>query len=231
MVGGDRVSVFGSCRKGAGCPGIHVLWLRASVSPFPEEQPTIRSGRKSSSSSSSSSSSGSSPHQHLPAAPKREPRRPDFEVPARMKLKPFIVHNLFRITPKLAGIGGQFGGYQGVCSYLKKHDGGTGCKKWSPLLGGSEMHRKDAIRRLLHWLTSSADCSRQREHMARPLVADASSLPSPAELRERCLAMRAPAGPPLSDVALDLQEGVDPELAPRRTRTKRLAIASSRASG
>ena len=177
---------------------LQVVWSKSGqVICMPKEHLDVglaqsegNAGASSSDSSSSSSSSSSRPEGAAAPAPAR-PRRASDQQAARIALKPFTVHGLFRITPKPPGLGGPHGGYQGLCPYHKKNEQ-TRCKKWSPLLGESEAHRKDAIRRLLEWLIAGGDYTRQRHHMARPLTEDVASLPQPAALRAQCLAMQLP---------------------------------------
>eukprot|EP00971_Amphidinium_carterae_P348328 6490434-Amphidinium_carterae.9 len=179
------------------------------------------SGRSSRSSSSSSGSSSSCKQGEQQRKPVRKENAPaDFRV-----LKTFKVGGKFTVTPKApiasGGSGGPHGGYSGSCPFHKKSSK-TGCKKWVPLLGPTEKHRQEALKRLTLWLLEGEQFSRQRLHLAHPLVHNVEDLPTNHELHQRVTDCNPPEEKPLDDETLDAREGMEHD-RPKRVHTKRLA--------
>ena len=224
------------CGKGALQAARDGLEAQTAV-PGPVEQPSGSTLQQSApeclasssdtSSSSSTSSSTSSDHEQAGGSSAKPKRKPvgDNEPASFAKLKPYTLLKKFRLTPKapeeLGGTGGMYGGYSALCPYHRK-SAQTQCKKWSPLLGGLELHRKQALARLIVWLLEGPAHSRQRTHVGSPLVANADDLPSVSELHRRVREITLPTTKVADDRQLDQQEGVDPDQAPRRVKVRRL---------
>ena len=66
--------------------------------------------------------------------------------------------------------------------------------------------------------------------MGIDLTWDADQLPGDEELRAQLRGLPAAQGRPLTDVQLDLRDGVDPDLAPRRVTAKRRPKAKGKAA-
>ena len=111
-----------------------------------------------------------------------------------------------------------FGGFQGTCRFHAKNST-TGCKKWSPVLGGSVQHKKEALLRLHDWLLSYNEYDRQYKHVERDLRADVSGM-DPVETRRALKSVVAPTHRPLTDIERDEGDGI--EHVARRARVKRV---------
>ena len=203
----------------AGMPASSSAGDPSAVAPIVAPPPVPCEETSSSSSGSSSSTSLGAPH----GRNRQTPLDTD-EVDWR-PLKAYTLMNKFRITPKppqsQGGGGGAYGGYSSTCPFHYK-SAFTQCKKWSPLLGGTQAHRKEALARLIEWLLAGPQCSRQREHVAMSLTQDPAELPSVSALHARVRAIQLPAVRPADDRALDAAQGVNPDAAPKRVASKRL---------
>ena len=84
---------------------------------------------------------------------------PDTE--AQLQLRAFSVGagKTFRITPKQgdpSSGSGEFGGYQANCPFHAKNQS-SGCRKYSPLAGPLERHRREALIKLYWWLLQHSE--------------------------------------------------------------------------
>ena len=140
---------------------------------------------------------------------------------AQLQLVAFTV-GVFRITPKPPGPGNRFGGYQGACCFHAKSDS-TKCKKFSPLAGNTEKHRKQALLRLHVWLLNYSRYTLQREHVGENFMEDVTAVDT-RSLRRRFAAVTRPLGKVLTDREIDEAAGVDPDDAPRRVSVKRRRV-------
>ena len=171
-------------------------------------------------SSSSSDSSTSS----TPAARRRAKSQERDEEFAEMGgLRAYTLMHKFRITPKApasqGGSGGQYGGFSCVCPFHRKTPQ-TMCKKWSGLEGPTNLHKKHALTRLIVWLLDAKRHNRQRDHVSCALQRDVSGVDVKA-LHSQVHAFTLPEGRVKDDRTLDSEEGVDPDLAPKRAAAAR----------
>ena len=175
------------------------------------------------SSSSSSLSSSSSNKMSGQATSSRRPHETDAAEVNLSKLNAYTMMNKFRITPTAAtqhgGSGGEFGGFSGSCPFHRQN-ATTTCKRWSPLMGPTNKHSKEALTRLIIWLLAAPDHDRQRSHMAVPLQMDVSSV-STSDLHRQVQAINLPTERVQDGRTLDEGAGLNPDDAPRRAGAKR----------
>eukprot|EP00971_Amphidinium_carterae_P316340 6287863-Amphidinium_carterae.3 len=120
---------------------------------------------------------------------------------------------------------GTYGAFLITCPFHRKSTV-TMCKKFSRLLGNTIQHKRDALMRAYIWAVRHAEFTRQRDHVAIPLVQHPEDFPTLKDVHQRIFPTVAPPYPPKTDEELDAETG-ECGKSRRRTQAKRLAQTAS----